>query len=163
MGVRSTFVPTLPPTPKLLLRLIEISQVRRRLILLHWHQVAVTAHHVIVLADPDVMIVLGTMVEMPDHIALALILLGNGPGARERIVDRGDLVEQNVFVSLVERDALLDDGFAIVVQLDAARLERARPLEAAALDFEHVVAAIAVLIDPFADGIAVEGRLDLLG
>src|SRR4030095_6203424 len=135
----------------------------RRLILLDRHQVAVTAHHVVVLTDPHMVIVLGTMIEMPDHIAaLALILLGDGPGARERIVDRGDLVDQHVLVRLVERDTLLDDRFTIIVQLDAARLERARPLEAAALHLQHVVAAISVLIDPFADGIAGEGRLDLL-
>src|SRR5438093_6340178 len=101
------------------------------------------------------MIVLGTMVEIPDHITpLTLILLGNGPGPRERIVDRGDLVEQDVLVRLVERDALLDDGLTIVVQLNAARFERPGSLEAAALHLQHVVAAITVLIDPFADGIA---------
>src|SRR5262249_9509954 len=149
--------------PKLLLRRLEVSQVRRRLILLDRHQVAVAAHHVIVLADPDVMIVLGAMVEIPDHIAaFALILLGNGPGPRERIVDGGDLVEQDVLVRLVDGDALLDDGLAIVVQLDAARLERARTLEPAGLDFQNVIAAVAVLIDPLADRVAAEGGLELL-
>src|SRR5262245_60103374 len=99
------------------------------------------------------MIVLGTMVEMPDHIIpLTLIFLGNGPRPCERIVDRGDLVEQEVLIGFVEGNALLDDGSTIVVQLYAACLERAGPLEAAGLDFEHVVAAVAVLIDPSADG-----------
>src|SRR5262249_11383432 len=126
-------------------------------------QIAVAADHVVVLADPDVMIVFGTMVEIPDHIVtLALILLGDRPGTRERIVDGGDLVEQGVLGRLVEGAPLLDDGLTIVVQLDAARFERTRALEAARLDFKHVIAPVAVLVDPSADGIAGERRLELL-
>src|SRR3954469_5572712 len=39
----------------------------------------------------------------------------------------------------------------------------ARSFEAASLDFKHVVAAVAIRVDPAADGIATHRRLDLGG
>src|SRR3954469_8767510 len=39
----------------------------------------------------------------------------------------------------------------------------ARSFEAARLDFKHVVAAVAISVDPAADGIATHRRLDLGG
>ena len=54
---------------------------------------------------------------------------------------------QNVAVGLVEIDALLDDGFVVGVERQAARLERPRAPDVPRLGFEQVVAAVAVLVD----------------
>src|SRR6266852_4944170 len=66
-----------PPSP---LHLVEIFQIRRRLVLAHWHQVAVTADVVVVGADLDVAVVLGTRVFEPDWVILAAVGLGDRPG-----------------------------------------------------------------------------------
>jgi hypothetical protein len=47
------------------------------------------------------------------------------------------------------------------VQRQAGGVVGARALEAAGLDFERVVAAVSVGIEPFADRIAGEARLDV--
>src|SRR5262249_40168798 len=52
----------------LLLRLVEISQIRRRLILLRGHQVAIGAQEIILLADDHMMVVLGTNRLAPDRV-----------------------------------------------------------------------------------------------
>ena len=62
--------------------------------------------------------------------------------------------------SPVEEQLLLDDGLFVGVQRKAVDVEIARALEVARLDFEHVVAAVTVLVDPFASRVAGEGRLD---
>src|SRR4029453_14950041 len=74
----------------------------------------------------------------------------------------GDLVNQYILVGLVEIDALLYDGLAVVMQADAACLIGARALEAAGLHLERGIAAAGVRIDPLADRETVEGRLPLL-
>src|SRR3954469_18588596 len=43
-------------TSSLLARLIEVPQIRRRLVLFRGHKVAIRAHHVFLLADPHVRI-----------------------------------------------------------------------------------------------------------
>ena len=63
---------------------------------------------------------------------------------------------EDVLVVLVEIDALLDDGLVVAVERHAARLVSARALEVAGLDFEHVVLAVTVGVDPSADRIAGE-------
>src|SRR5262249_25896610 len=60
-------------------------------------------------------------------------------------------------------DALLDHGLIVGVQRNAGRLEDARAAEAARLGFEHVVLSVALAVDPLADRIAGEARLDLPG
>jgi len=67
-------------------------------------------------------------------------------------------VEQ-ILVGLVEVDALLNDGLVVSMQRDAAGVKDARSLHAAGLDFECVVAAIAIGVEPFADGITQISRL----
>ena len=67
------------------------------------------------------------------------------------MVDHGDLVIEDVGIGLVEIDPLLDDGLIIGVERNAVRAENAGAFETTGLDFEHVVAAIAVLIDPFTE------------
>src|SRR5262249_43018039 len=148
----------------LLLSLIEKAQIRRLLTLLHRHQEAVGGHEVALLADIDMLIVLGAIVEVPGDVCtgFAHVALGDGPRPRQRMVDRRDLVDQHVLVGLVEMDALLDDRLAIVVQADAARLVGARALEAAGLDLERGKAASRIRVDPLADRETVEGRLHLL-
>src|SRR5262249_11488161 len=74
------------------LRSFEIAEVRRPLGLLLGHQVAIGAQHVHFLADRDVLVVLVAVIG-GDHIGTqAPIGLGRGPGARQRVVDCGDLV-----------------------------------------------------------------------
>src|SRR5215470_5462548 len=108
--------------------LLEIAQVRWRLVFARRHQQAVRAQHVVLLADGDVRIAFGADVLEPDEVALAAIRLDHRPGAGERIVDGGDLVDQDVGIALVERDALLDDGLVVLVQRKPGGLERARAL-----------------------------------
>src|SRR5262245_28646967 len=64
----------------LLLRLVEISQIRRRLILLRGHQVAIGAQEIILLADDHMMVVLGTNRLAPDRVffCIAKVLVGDG-------------------------------------------------------------------------------------
>jgi hypothetical protein len=82
----------------LLLRLFEISQIRRRLVLLGGHQVAVSAEEIALLADFDITVALGTDFLDPfrpfdRHTS---ICLGDRPWTRQRVVDRGDLVVEDV-------------------------------------------------------------------
>src|SRR5260370_39003338 len=86
----------LPRALSSLPRLLEVFQIRGWLVLLGGHQIAVRAQEIVLLADGDVVIVLGTIVLVPDRIVLAAKLLGHRPRAGQRIVDRGDLVEQRV-------------------------------------------------------------------
>src|SRR5262249_40273758 len=94
-----------------------------------------------------------------DEVALAAILLDHRPGADERIVDGRYLVDQDVKIALVERDALPDDGLVVFMQRKAGGLEGARALEIAGFGLERVVAAIAIGIEPLADRVARERRL----
>src|SRR6266446_8069405 len=79
-------------------RLLEIAQIGRRLILAGRHQVAVATHEIVLLADDDVIVVLGTIVLVPAFVRDALIVLGHGPRLRERVIDDRDLVEHQVLV-----------------------------------------------------------------
>ena len=74
-----------------------------------------------------------------------------------------DLVMQEVLVCLIEIEALLEDRLVVVMQRQAGSVVVARPLETAGLHFEHVIAAVTILIDPSANGIAGERWLELLG
>src|SRR5712691_6017657 len=80
----------------LLLSLLEIAQIRRLLAFLDRHQVAVGGQEVALLADVDVLIVLGAIIEVPHDVGtgLAHISLGHRPGTCQRIVDGGDVVGQ---------------------------------------------------------------------
>src|SRR5438876_892176 len=103
----------------LLPRGTEISQVRRRLVLVNWHQVAIGTSEVSFLADDDVVVVLGAKIFGPDRIALAIVVPRHCPGADQRIIDRRDLVMQEVAVGLVEVESLLDDRPVVVVHQGA--------------------------------------------
>src|SRR5262249_46290816 len=135
-------LPTLtPPCAHSPLRLLEILQVRRRLVLLRRHQVAVGADVVDLLADADMRIVLGAdRLAPPDSLPArgATIVLGDGPGPRQGVVDGGDLVVQQVHIALVEIDALLDHGLVVLVHRNAGAVEGAWPLQATGLDREQI-------------------------
>src|SRR5262249_57436445 len=69
----------------LLLRLVEISQIRRGLILLRGHQVSFRAQEVILRADDHMVVVLSTNRLAPDRMffCVAKVLLGDGPRTRQ--------------------------------------------------------------------------------
>src|SRR5262249_34368969 len=147
-----------------LLRLLEITQIRRRLVLAGRHEQAVGAEHVILPADADMRIVLGTDFLDPIVVRIGVpgIFLLHAPWPGQRMVDGGDFVPEHRRIGLVEIEPFLHHGLIIAVQRQTGGVVGARPLHAAGLDFQHVVAAIAILVDPVADGIALECRLELL-
>src|SRR5262245_19595859 len=137
------------PCAALLAWLIEIAQIRRLLILPDRHQEAICAQEIVLLADNHMLVVGGADVFAPSVVALATVAAGHRPGTRERIVDDGDLVAQHVRVGLVEADALLDDGALVRMERRAAAVVDMRIFQAASLGFQRVVAAVAILVDPF--------------
>src|SRR6516225_2008226 len=107
-------------------------------------------------------IVFGAVVLQPHRIVVAAVALGDGPGSRKGVVNDGDLVVERVRVRLVEIEALLDDGLAILMKRHTSAFVSARSLKAACLDLQQIVTTVAMGIDPSADRVAEEGRLDLL-
>src|SRR5260370_17584727 len=87
-------------------------------------------------------------------IGTAPVVLRDGPGTYQRIVDHRDLVMGNVGIILVDVNPFLDDGLIVGMQGRAAGVERTGASQAARLHFENIVAAIPVGIDPLAHGIA---------
>src|SRR5262249_30902750 len=94
---------------------------------------------------------------------LATEFLGYGPWARQRVIDGRDFVVQSVRIGFIEVNSLFDDSLIILVKRETAALVGARAFHVAGLDLEYVVAALCVRIDPFADRIAGEGRLRMVG
>src|SRR5215813_11993857 len=146
------------------LRLLEVFKVGRLLALAHRHQQTVAGDDIIFVAYADVAIVLRADVFGPDRprISIAPIAARDGPGPGQRVVDRRDLVVQDVRVGLVRIEALPDDRLAILVERDSAAVIAVRYLDRARFDGERIVAAVAVGIFPFADRIARVGRLQFL-
>src|SRR5882757_7287749 len=115
-------------------------------------------------ADFDVAITLRAILFVPGRnsfLRIATVLLRNRPGPRQRTVYRCHFVVQHIGVAWFCLDALLDDALVVGVQRHAAGIEGARAAEAAGLDLKRVVAAVAIAIDPLADGIARKRRRDL--
>ena len=52
------------------------------------------------------------------------------------MVNRGNLVDQNVFVGRIEVNSFLDDGLIVIVQTNAAAFEGAGASKAAGFNFE---------------------------
>src|SRR5215467_7122907 len=92
------------------LHLIELTQIRRRLIPTARHQVAVLANEIGLALDDDQRVVLVTDEFGPDRLRIAAVSPRHRPGPREGMVDDRDLVVERVVLRLVERDALLGDG-----------------------------------------------------
>ena len=100
---------------------------------------------------------------VPGRVAIAVVRPGHHPGAGQRVVDRRDLVAHDVRIALIEVNPLLEHGLIVLVERNAVVVVGMRPPHRARLDLEHVVAAVAVLIDPFADGVSRKGRVDFAG
>src|ERR1700687_1701534 len=82
--------------------LLEIAQIRRRLVFARRHQIAVPADEIIVLADDNVMIVLVAIVLVPRDLAVTTIAFVHRPGTREGVVDDRDHIVHDVVVGLIE-------------------------------------------------------------
>src|SRR5262249_17510444 len=140
--------------PILPIVLLEIAQIRRRLVLHSGHQEAVAAEEVNLLTDPDMSILFAA-----NRVAEPGRLVGRGapvgfvyqPWPGQSMIDGGDVIVQQIRVGLIEIDALLNDGLVVFVQRDAAGVENAWTLHATRLNHECVIAAVAVLIEPLAD------------
>src|SRR5262249_49870387 len=101
----------------LLLRLIEISKIRRRLVLLGGHQKAVGAQVVVFVADDDLAVAFGAGAFAPGRaqIRIAPKRLVDAPRPRQRVIEDGDLVMEDVRIVLVEMETLLEDGLIVEV------------------------------------------------
>src|SRR5882724_5536990 len=77
------------------LLLLELAQVRRRLILAGRHQEAVGAEEILLLADLHLVLVLAADGLEPGRFPLPVIGPRHRPRARERIIDHGDVVAQD--------------------------------------------------------------------
>src|SRR6202521_3902777 len=108
--------PARSPRPRL-----EISQVRRRLVLLRRHEQPVRAQHIVLVADHHMIVVLAILFgpERP-RIRHAPIVLHHGPGSRQRMVDDRDLVVRDLVIRRVDEDPLLDDRLIVLVQRQSA-------------------------------------------
>src|SRR5262245_17766485 len=102
-GLASTW--SFPPV-RASLPLREISQVGRLLSFLRRHQIAVRAQVIDLPADIDVVVVLVAIV-LSELSLNAAIILHHRPRPRERVVDGGDLVVDEIGIGLVEGQPLL--------------------------------------------------------
>src|SRR4051812_32763250 len=89
--------------------------------------------------------------------------LVHGPRTGQCVVDGRYDVMHDLWIGLVAIDTLLEDGLVVKMERQAGFIVSAWPLEAAGLDFEHIVGAVAVLVDPLADRVARERRINLPG
>src|SRR5262245_51770759 len=81
----------------------------------------------------------------------ALEVLDHGPRAGQRIIDRGEFEVQQVWVALVEVEALPDNGAAIGMERDAGGVVDARVVGAGSFEFEDIVLGVAGSIDSSSD------------
>src|SRR5262249_3524652 len=140
--------------------LLEMAQVRRRLILLLRHQETVAADEVDLLVNGDVDVVLDAVVLLPgDVLGAPLIVLHHRPRPRQRVVGRGYFVVKDVWVRPVEIETLPDDGLVVIGHRHAGQVPLVWTADVARLDLERVVAAAAIAIDPSTDRVTGKGRL----
>src|SRR6266566_1754045 len=157
------FNPATPWTLRALFpRLLEIAQIRRRLILAGWHQQPVGAQEIGFIPDlrPQIAFVAYEFVPIGPRVGVANVAAGHRPRARQGVIVNGDLVAHDAPVALVEIDALLEDRLIVMMQRQAGGIIMTGAFEAAGFDLQHVIAAVIVLIDPLADRIANQRRLD---
>src|SRR5579883_831195 len=109
------------PLRPLLPRLLEIAQVRRRLVLAGRHQETVSAQVIGFTADlrPGISFLADEFSPVGPRAGVANIAAGHGPGARQRVIVNRDLVAHDVLVVLVEIDALLEDRLVVMMQRQA--------------------------------------------
>ena len=118
----------------LLLR--EIPRIRRRLILAGRHQQPLRAQVIGIIADLDHGVLGRTGLLVPDRLRIGIAPVGAvlGPRPRQGMVERRDVVVEQILVGLVEIDALLDDGLIVGVERDALRIIGVRRADKARLD-----------------------------
>src|SRR5215469_15702566 len=106
------------PVVDSLLRLIEISKIRRSLPFLRRHDHAVGAQKVGLSLDADMIVVLHAVVLDPPRmrIGAAAIALGHSPRMYQSMVEDGNLVADDVRSVLVKGIALLDYGLVVRMQ-----------------------------------------------
>src|SRR5271169_4465684 len=75
--------------------LLEVPEVRACLSLAYRHEQAVGADEIVFLADLNVLVIVHAIALKPDRIAGALIASCYRPGARQGVVESGDLGVQN--------------------------------------------------------------------
>src|SRR5437016_3414452 len=144
MKYNSSRAPLLP-------RLLEITQIRRRLVLEGRHQLAIgRVDHIGLAADLDPNIVRRAGLHSPHRagIGLAENLLEPAVGPRQGMVQYDDIVIKDVAFALVEIEPLPDDGLIVVVKRDAGSLVGARAAQKPGVDFERRVLAVAIFVDP---------------
>src|SRR6267142_982435 len=127
----TTIAPLLP-------RLLEIAQIRRGLILVGRHQLAIGGvNNVSLIADLDPNVVLRAGLQQPHRarILLADGLLDFGVGPRHGVIYHGDLVIERVAVGLVEIEPLLDVGLVVLVKGNAGNFISAWTPQVSGLDF----------------------------
>src|SRR5882672_11274723 len=153
---------TLTPSLALACKILDVG---RTLSLLGGREEPDAADHVVLPADLHVIVALAAYFLDPLGLRVALPAVGlvHRPRPRERVVDHGHVEDERVGVALVEIDALFHNRLIVVVQRNAAGIESAWPREAAGLDLQQIELAVAVGVDPLADGIPEQRLLDPLG
>src|ERR1700722_174209 len=141
---------------RLVLLLFEIPRVRRRLILAGRHQEPVRAQEIRIIADLHHGVIARAGFLEPDRLRIGIALIGSilGPWLRQRMIVGRDVVVQQILVGFVEIDPLLDDGLIVLVERNALGVVGVRRADESRLDLKRIILAVAVLIDPFADGVA---------
>jgi hypothetical protein len=117
---------------------------------------------IVLIAYEDVTVVFGAIVLKPDRIRHTALVLRHSPRAGQGVVDRHNPVMQQFRIGRIDVEAFLDDGLVVLMKWGAAVFVGARPLQASGFDLQHVVAAVAVLVDPVADRITKKAGFDLL-
>src|ERR1700722_16309456 len=94
-----------------LLRLREVFWIRRQLPLLGGHQISVSAHQIVFLADGDIGGPFQAGLAGPVRIFLGAAPVGlvDGPRPCQRVIEYGDHVMENAWIALVEKNPLLED------------------------------------------------------
>src|SRR5215813_10020831 len=115
---------------------------------------AVAAQVILLPADLHLVLVLAADGLEPIRIAVAMIGTAHRPWSGQGIVVDRDVVAQDVRIGLVEVDALVDYGLAVLVERHAAGIITARALDGAGLDQQQVISAVTVFVLPVADRVA---------
>ena len=124
------------------------------MVLLHRHQVSVGADIVGFVADTHMLAVFRALVLNPGSIDLPPVRLGDRPRPGQCVIDRGDLVLEELWIVRVEEDPLLDHTLVVEMQRQTGRLIIARAPEPSGLDLKLLEAAVFVGLDPLADRVA---------
>src|SRR5438309_864977 len=142
--------------PRLVPNLVEIFEIRSRLAFPDRHQQTIRAQNIILIPDANVMVVLSANVFGPDWLRSrsATVTSLDSPGTRQGMVDRCDLIVKDIGIVPIGKNPLLDDGFAVGMERNAAAVVGVGDLDEAGLDRKRVVASGAIGVLPLADRVA---------